>query len=80
MLGPTYQLMLLTTSQSNFTKVVDKAAKVELAIKVGLVQDAPLALTSFSKIVPKRSQSPNQKQILCKLSRFPSPVKIAIMF
>lgn len=36
-LDPTYQLMLLIASQSNFAEVVNKAAKVELAIKVGLV-------------------------------------------
>lgn len=39
-LGPTYQLMLLTASQNNFAKVVNKATKVELAIKAGLVSDA----------------------------------------
>lgn len=46
--------MLLTASQSNFAKVVNKAAKIEFAIKVGLVQDAPFTLVSSSKIVPKK--------------------------
>lgn len=32
-LGLTYQLMLLIASQNNFAEVVDKAGKVELAIK-----------------------------------------------
>lgn len=36
-LGPIYQLILLTASQSNFAEVVDKAVKVNLAIIVGLV-------------------------------------------
>lgn len=36
-LGPTYQLMLLTASQTNFTEVVDKASKVELGITATLV-------------------------------------------
>lgn len=54
-LGPIYQLMLLTASQSNFTKVVNKATKVELAIKAGLVQDAPLALASSTRTVLKKA-------------------------
>lgn len=47
--------MLLTASQSNFTEVVDKAAKVELGIKVGLIQDTPLALASSTKTTPKNA-------------------------
>lgn len=54
-LGPTYQLMLLTASQGNFVEVIDKAAKVELAIKAGLVQDAPPVSTSSTRSVPKNA-------------------------
>lgn len=54
-LGPTYQLMLLTTSQNNFTEVVDKAGKVELAIKTRLVHEASLTPSSSSKTVPKKA-------------------------
>lgn len=54
-LGPTYQLMLLIASESNFTEVINKAAKVELAIKVGLVQDVPLTPISSIRQVPKKS-------------------------
>lgn len=53
-LGPTYQLILLTTSQNNFAKVVDNASKVELEIKTGLVHDASLAPASSSKTMPKK--------------------------
>lgn len=53
-LGSTYQLMLLTVSQTNFAKVVDKASKVELGIKTGLVQDTLLTHASSSRIVPKK--------------------------
>ena len=55
MLGPTYQLMLLTASQNNFAKVVDKADKVELAIRAGLVHEASLTPASSSKTVPKKA-------------------------
>lgn len=44
-LGLIYQLMPLIASQGNFAKMIDKATKVELAIKAGLLQDAPLAST-----------------------------------
>lgn len=54
-LGPTYQLMILTVSQTNFAEVVDKASKVELGIKIGLVQDTPLTHASFSKTVLKKA-------------------------
>lgn len=54
-LGPTYQLMLLTASQTNFAKVVDKAFEVEMGIKVGLVHEASLASASSSKTVPKKA-------------------------
>lgn len=54
-LGPTYQLMLLTASQGNFAEVIDKAAKVEVAIKVGLVQVAPPVSTSSTRLVPKKA-------------------------
>lgn len=53
-LGRTYQLMLLTTSHNNFAKVVYKANKVELTIKVGFIHEASLSLASSSKIVPKK--------------------------
>ena len=53
-LGPTYQLMLLTASQNTFAEFVDKAAKVDLAIKVGLVHEASLAPARSSKTVPKK--------------------------
>ncbi len=36
-LSPTYQLMLLTTSTSNFADVINKATLVQLAIRAGLV-------------------------------------------
>lgn len=39
-LGLTYQLMLLTASQSSFVEVVNNATSVELSIRAGLVQDA----------------------------------------
>lgn len=55
MLGLTYQLMLLTASQSNFADIIDKAVKVELAIKARLVQDAPLALTICTRTTPKKA-------------------------
>lgn len=54
-LGPIYQLMLLTASQNNFVEVVDKATKVELAIKAGLVLDALLILASSTKSTPKKA-------------------------
>lgn len=54
-MGPTYQLMLLTTLHNNFAEVVDKASKVQLAIKVGLVHKASLALADSSKTVPKKA-------------------------
>lgn len=54
-LGLTYQLMLQTVSQTNFAEVVNKAAKVELGIKAGLLQDTPLTLASSSKTVPKKA-------------------------
>lgn len=54
-LGPTYQLMVLISSQNNFAKVVDKAGKIELAIKAGLVHEASLALAGSSKTVPKKA-------------------------
>lgn len=57
-LGPTYQLILLTASQSNFAKVVDKAIKVELAIRARLVQDAPPTPTNSTRQVPKKSIVP----------------------
>lgn len=53
-LGPTYQLMLLIASQTNFAKVVDKASKVELGIKAGLVHETSLAQANSSKTIPKR--------------------------
>lgn len=55
MLGPTYQLMLLTTLQNNFVKVVNKAVKVELAIKAGLVPNTPLTLANSTKSTPKKA-------------------------
>lgn len=39
-LGPTYQLMLLTASTSNFVDVINKATRVQLAIRVGLITEA----------------------------------------
>lgn len=54
-LGSTYQLMLLTPSQGNFVEVVDKATKVELAIKVGPIQDAPPSSTSSIRSIPKKA-------------------------
>lgn len=54
-IGPTYQLMLLTASLNNFFEVVDKAAKVELAIKVGLILDAPLTPVSSTRSTPKKA-------------------------
>lgn len=47
--------MLLTASQNNFAEVVDKADKVELAIKAGLVHKASLAPASSSKTVLKKA-------------------------
>lgn len=52
-LGPSYQLMLLTASRNNFTEVVDKATKVKLAKKAGLVPHATLILVSSTKNTPK---------------------------
>lgn len=45
--------MLLTASQNNFAEVVDKAAKVELAIKAEA--DAPITLANFTRSTPKKS-------------------------
>lgn len=45
----------MTTSQNNFTETVDKADKVELAIKAGLVHEATPSPTNSSKTVPKRA-------------------------
>lgn len=47
--------MLLTASQNNFAEVVDKADKVELAIKAGLVHEATPTTASSSKTVPKKA-------------------------
>lgn len=54
-LGPTYQLMFLIASQNNFIEVVDKAIKVELAIKASFVLDAPLTPTSSTRSTLKEA-------------------------
>jgi len=60
-LGLTYQLMLLTALQSNFSKVVDKAAKVELAIKVGSDMRHHLPWLVPQKMYQRKQPSPSQK-------------------
>ncbi len=72
-LGPTYQLMLLTASQNNFAEVVDKAAKVELAIKAGLVLDAPLTLASSTRSTPKKAAITRPEANLVQAIEVPRP-------
>lgn len=72
-LGPTYQLMLLTASQGNFAEVINKAAKIELAIKAGLVQDAPPASTNFTRSVPKKAIVTHPKVSIIQAIEVPQP-------
>lgn len=72
-LGPTYQLMLLTASQSNFAKVVNKTVKVVLAVKVGLVHDAPLALVNSTKAMPKKEAITRPEANLVQAIEVPWP-------
>lgn len=73
MLGSTYQLMLLTTSQNNFAEVVNKVAKVELAIKVGLISDAPITLASFTRNTPKKATITQPEENLVQTIKVPQP-------
>lgn len=72
-LGSTYQLMLLTASQNNFAKVVNKAIIVELAIKAGLVHEASLAPASSSENVPKKAAATRSKANLVHAIEVPLP-------
>lgn len=53
-LGLTYQLMFLTASTGKFTKVINKATCVQLAIKVGLVTKAGTVPPITSRTVPEK--------------------------
>lgn len=72
-LGATYQLMLLITSQGNFAEVVDKVAKVQIAIKQSLVQDAPPSFTSSTKSVPKKAAITHPKVSIVQAIEVPWP-------
>lgn len=73
MLSSTYKLMLLIALQDNFVEVVDKAAKVELAIKAGLVQDTPLTLPSSTRTTPKKATITRPEANLVQAIEVPQP-------
>lgn len=72
-LGHTYQLMLLIASQNNFIEIVDKAGKVELAIRVGLIHEASLAPAGSSKTVPKKAATTRPEANLVHAIEIPRP-------
>ena len=54
-LGPTYQLMLLTASTGNFADVINKATRVQLAIRASLVIEATTVLPNANRAIPRKA-------------------------
>lgn len=72
--------MLLIASQENFSEVVDKATKFELAIRARLVQDALLLLPVPPDKCRERQPSLIQKLMQCKQLRSFGLVKTLVTF
>lgn len=73
-LGPTYQLMLLTASTDNFADVINKATRVQLAIRVGLVIEAATIPPTTSRTVPKKVTVTCPKSNVVQTIKMPLPV------
>lgn len=73
MLGLTYQLMFITASQNNYAEIDDKADKVELTIRAGLIHEESLALVSSSKTVAKKAVATRLEANLVHAIKIPHP-------
>lgn len=67
--------MILTASPNNFAEVVDKAGKVELAIKARFICEASLTPASSSKTIPKKAAATQPEANHVHAIEVPRPIQ-----
>jgi cephalosporin-C deacetylase-like acetyl esterase len=73
-LVPTYQLMQLIASTSNFVDVINKATHVQLAIRVGLVTEVATVPPSTNRAVTRKATVTHPERNTVQTIKVPLPV------